>query len=174
MLSLLYGPNFKPYRTTGKIITLTRRTFVSKVTSLLFNVLSRFVIAFLARNKHLLLSWLHWPSTVILEPKKTRSVTASTFYPSIHHVVIGLDAMILFFWMLNFKPDFSLFCFTLIKSFFSSSSLYAIKMVSSAYLKLLIFLLAILILAHNSSSLAFCTMYSAYKVTIYSLVILLS
>ena len=160
MLSLLYGPNFNPYRATGKIITLTRWTFVNKVTSLLFNVLSRFVIAFLPRSKHLLISWLQWPSTAILEPKKTRSVTASTFSPSIHHAVFGSDAVILFFWTLNFKPDFSLFCFTLIKSFFSSSSLYAIKMVSSAYLQLLIFLPAILIQASDSPSWAFRLMYS--------------
>ena len=74
------------------------------------------------------------------------------------------SSMILaFFWMLSFKPAFSLSSFTFIKRLFCSSSLSAIRVVSSAYLKLLIFLLAILILAHNSSSLAFCTMYSAYK-----------
>ena len=70
-----------PYMTTGKTIALIRWTFVSKVVSLLFNTLSRFVIAFLPRSKHLLISWLQAPSTVILEPKKRKSVTASTSLP---------------------------------------------------------------------------------------------
>ena len=74
-----------PYMTTGKTIALTRWTFVGKVMSLLFNMLSRFVIAFFPRSKHLLISWLQSPSTVILEPKKRQSVTASTFSPSICH-----------------------------------------------------------------------------------------
>ena len=86
-----------PYMTTGKIITLTIRTFVSKVISLLFNMLSRFVIAFLPRIKHLLISWLQSPSAVILESKKIKSVTVSTFPPSICHEVMGLIAMILVF-----------------------------------------------------------------------------
>ena len=71
------------FMTTGKTITLTIWTFVGKVMSLLFNILSRFVIAFLPRSKYLLISWLQSPSAVILEPKKTKSVTVSTFYPSI-------------------------------------------------------------------------------------------
>ena len=79
--------------TTGKTIALTRWTFVGKVMSLLFNTLSRFVIAFLPRSKHLLISWLQSPSAVILETKKIKSVTASTFYPSICHEVMGPDAM---------------------------------------------------------------------------------
>ena len=83
-----------PYMTTGKIITLTRRIFVSKVMSLLFNVLSRLFIAFLPRGKHLLISWLQSSSTVILEPKKIRTVTVSIASPSIYHEVIGPDAMI--------------------------------------------------------------------------------
>ena len=83
--------------TTGKTIALTRRTFVGKVMSLLFNMLFRFVIAFLPRSKHLLISWLQSPSTVILEPKKIKSVTASTFTPSICKEVMGPDAMILVF-----------------------------------------------------------------------------
>ena len=83
--------------TTGKTIALTRQTFVSKVMSLLFNVLSRLVIAFLPRNKHLLISWLQSPSAVILEPKKINSVTVSVISPSICHEVIGPDAMILVF-----------------------------------------------------------------------------
>ena len=96
-----------PHMTTGKTIALTIQTFVSKVISLLFNTLSRFVIAFLPRSKRLLVSRLQSPFKVILEPKKIKSVTASTFSPSICHEVMGLDTMILVFWMLNFKPAFS-------------------------------------------------------------------
>ena len=81
-----------PYMTTGKIIALTRWTFVGKVMSLLFNMLSRLVIAFLSRSKHLLISWLQSPSAVILEPKKVNSVTVSTVSPSICHKVMGPDA----------------------------------------------------------------------------------
>ena len=77
-----------------------------KVISLLFNTLSRFVIAFLPRSKHLLISRLQSPSAVILEPKKIKSTTVSTFSPSICHELIALDAMILVFWMLSFKPAF--------------------------------------------------------------------
>ena len=74
-----------------------------------FNMLSRFVRAFLPRTKHLLISWLQSPSAMILEPKKIKSVTVSIVSPSICHEVMGLDAMIFVFWMLNFKPTFSLF-----------------------------------------------------------------
>ena len=98
-----------PYLTTGKTIALTRQTFVGKVTSLLFNTLSRLVIAFLPRSKHLLISWLQSPSAVILEPKKIKPVTVSIVSPSICHEVMGTDAMILVFWMLSFKPVFSFF-----------------------------------------------------------------
>ena len=87
------------------------------------------------------------------------------FSPSICHEVMGLDALILVYWMLSFKPAFSLPSFTLIKRLFSSSSLSAIRVVSSAYLKLLIFLLAILIPSWECFSLAFYMMCSAYKVT---------
>ena len=83
--------------TTGKTIALTRQTFVSKVVSLHFNMLSRFVIAFLPRSKLLLISWLQLPSAVILEPKKIKSVTVSIVSPSIWHELMGLDAMILVF-----------------------------------------------------------------------------
>ena len=86
-----------PYMTTGKTIGLTRWTFVGKVMSLLFNMLSRFVITLLPRNKHLLVSWLQSPSAVILEPKKIKSVTVSIVSPSICHEVMGPDAMILLF-----------------------------------------------------------------------------
>src|SRR5574341_1247150 len=83
-----------PYMTTGKTIALTRRIFVGKVMSLLFNMLSRLVITFLPRSKHLLISWLQSPSAVILEPQKIKSDTVS---PSISHEVLGPDAMIFFF-----------------------------------------------------------------------------
>ena len=78
--------------TTGKTVALTRRTFVGKVMSLLFNMLFRLVIAFLPRSKHLLISWLQSPSVVILEPKKTKSLTVATVSPSICHEVMGPDA----------------------------------------------------------------------------------
>ena len=97
-----------PHMTTGKTIALTRRTFVGKVMSLLFNTLSRLVITSLPRNKCLLISWLQSPSTVILEPRKIKSATVSTVPPSICHEVMGPDATILIFWMLSFKPTFSL------------------------------------------------------------------
>ena len=83
--------------TTGKTIALTRWTFVAKVMSLVFNMLSRLVIAFLPRSKLLLISWLKSPSTVILEPKKIKSVTVSIVSPSICYEVMGPDAMILVF-----------------------------------------------------------------------------
>ena len=86
-----------PYMTTGKTIALTRRTFVGKVMSLLFNMLSRLVITFLPRSKHLLISWLQSPSAVILEPRKIKSATVSTVSPSICHEVMGLDAMTFIF-----------------------------------------------------------------------------
>ena len=86
-----------PYMTTGKTVALTRRTFVGKAMSLLLNTLSRWVITFLPRSKHLLISWLQSPSTVILEPRKIKSATVSTVSPSICHKVMGLDTMILVF-----------------------------------------------------------------------------
>ena len=87
----------QPYMTTGKTIALTRWTFIGQVMSLFFNMLSRLVITFLPRSKHLLISWLQSPSAVILEPKKIKSVTASIVSPSIYHEVMGLDAMIFIF-----------------------------------------------------------------------------
>ena len=84
--------------TTGKAVALTIQIFVSKVLSLLFNMLSRFVIAFLLRSKCPLISWLQSPSmVVILEPRKIKSVTVSTFYLSLCHEVMGLDAVVLVF-----------------------------------------------------------------------------
>ena len=113
-------------------------------------MLYRLVIAFLSRSKRLLISWLQSPSAVILESPKIKSLTASTVSPSICHEVMGLDAMILVFWMLSFKPTISFSSFTFIKRLFSPSSLSAIREVSSVYLRLLIFLLAILIPAHRT------------------------
>ena len=133
------------YMTTGKTIALTIQTFVDKVISLLFNTLPRFVIAFLPRSKHLLISWVQSPSAVILEPKKIKSAIVSTLPPCICNEAMGLDAMILIFAMLSFKPALSLSSFTLIKRLFFPSLLLAIRVVSSAYLRLLIFLLAVLI-----------------------------
>ena len=148
-----------------KTIALTRWTFVYIGMSLLFNMLSRLVTAFLPRSKHLLISWLQSLSAVILEPPKVKSFTVSTVYPSICNEVMGLYAMIFVFWMLSFKPTFSLLSFTFTKRLFSSSSLYAIRVVSSAYLRLLIFLLAILIPVCALYSPAFRMMYSAYKLS---------
>ena len=149
------------FMTTGKTIAWTRQTFFGKIMSLLFNMLSKFVIAFLPRSKHLLISWLQSPSSVILEPKKRKSVTVSIVSPFICHEVMGKDAVIFVFWMLSLKPGFSLSSLTFIKRLFSSSSLSVIKVVSSAYLRLLIFLPAILVPACASSNLAFgrCTLH---------------
>ena len=128
------------YKTTGKTIALTRWTFVGTVMSLLLNMLSRFIITFLPRSKRLLISWLQSPSAVILEPSKNKVCYCFHCFPIYLHEMMGPDAMILVFWMLSFH-----------------------KVVSSAYLRLLIFLPAILILAYASPSPAFLTMYSAYK-----------
>ena len=85
------------YMTTGKTIALTRRTFVGKVMSLIFSILSGLVITFLPRSKGILISWLQSPSAVILKPQKIKSDTVSTVSPSICHEVMGPDAMILVF-----------------------------------------------------------------------------
>ena len=136
-LSLLYGPTL---------------TSVHEYWKKLFNMLSRLVIAFLLRSKCLLVSWPQSPYSEILEPQKMKSVTASTFSLCICHEVMWPDAMILVFWLLSFKPAFSLFSFTFNKRLFSYSLLSAIKVVSSTYLRLLVFLLAVLIPACESSS----------------------
>ena len=106
-----------PYMTTGKTIALMRWTFVGKVISMLYNILSRLVITFLPRSKRLLISWLQSPSAVILESKKIKLATVSPF---ICHEVVGLDAMTFVFWLLSIKPTFSLSSFTFTKSLFNS------------------------------------------------------
>ena len=131
--------------------------------SLLLNMLSRLVITFLLRSKHLLTSWLQSPSAVILEPRKLKSVIVAIVSPSICHEVMELDAMIFIFSMLSFKPKFSLYSFTFIKRLFSYCSLSAISVVSSVYLRLFIFLPVVFIPSCDSSSPAFLMTYSAYK-----------
>ena len=152
-----------PYVTSGKTIALTRWPFVGKVIPLLFNMLSRLVIAFLPRSKHLLISWLQSPSAAILEPKKIKSVTVSIVSPSIYHEVMGPDAIILVFWMLSFKTAFSLFSFTCIKRLLSSFSLSAIRGCHVLIWSYWFFFLPILIPACVSSSPAFHMMCFAYK-----------
>ena len=148
-----------PYMTTGKTIALTRWTFVGKIISLLFNMLSRLVITFFSRSKCLLISWLQSPSAVILEPPKIKFLTVSL--STCHEM--GPDAMILVFWMSSFKPTFPLSFYTFIRRLFRSSLLSTIRVVSSAYPRLLIFLRAFLIPACASSSPAFLMMYFSYK-----------
>ena len=97
--------------TTGKTIALTRQIFVGKAMSLIFNMLSRLVITFLPRSKHLLISWVQSQSALRLEPKKVRSVTVSTVSTSICREVMEPDDMILVFWRLSFKPTLSLSSF---------------------------------------------------------------
>ena len=97
MLSLLYGPTLTSIHDYRKNHSLTKQTFVGKVMSLLFNMLSRLVIAFLPRKNEILISWLQSSFTVILEPKKIKSVTVSIVSPSVCHEVMGPDAMILVF-----------------------------------------------------------------------------
>ena len=112
-----------PYLTTGKTIALTRWTFVGKVMSLLFNMLSRLVIAFLSRSKNLLISWLQSPYVVILDPPKIKSLTVSIVSRS---SMKWWDQMPWWFvfWMLSFKPTFSLFSFAFIKRFLSIRACY--------------------------------------------------
>ena len=147
--------------TTRKTIALPRWAFVGKIMSLLFNMLSRLVIAFLPRSKCLLISWLLLPSAVIFEPKKIKSLTISIVYLSICHEVMGPMPWSSFpeCWALSQLFTLS---FTFIKRLFSSSPLSALTVVTSAYLRLLIFL-PVLIPACASSSLAFHMIYSAYK-----------
>ena len=121
-----------------------------------FKYTLRFVIVTCPRSKHLLISCLKSQFEVILEPEKMKSVTVCIVSPSIFNDMIGPDAMIFIFKILSFKPAFSLSSFTFIKRLFSCSSLSAIRVVSSEYLRLLILLPGILISDCASSSLAFC------------------
>ena len=122
---------------------LTLQIFVNKLMSLLLNMLSRFVIAILSKSKCLLILWLQSPSALILEPKQMKSDSVSTFCPFVWHEMMGLDVMIIVLGILSFKPAFSHSSFTFIKRLFSPSSLSAFKVVSSVYVRLLIFLPAI-------------------------------
>ena len=151
-----------PYMTTGKTITLIRWTLVGKVMALLLNTLSRLVITFLPRSKSLLISWLQSPYAVILEPPKIVSHCLPCF-PIYFPWSDGTRCHDLTFRMLSFKPTFSLFSFTFFKRLFSSSSLSAINVMSSAYLRLLIFLPAILIPACASYSQALLIAYKLNK-----------
>ena len=148
---------------TGKTIALTRWTCVGEVMSLIFNMLSMFGHSFSSKDQ----ASFNFLAAVTIcsdfRAPQNKVCHCCTVSPSISHEVMGPDAMILTFWMLTFKPAFSLYTFTFIKRLFSSSSLSAIRVVSSAYLRLLIFLPAILISAYASSNLAFWLMYSAYK-----------
>ena len=145
--------------TTGKTIAFMRWTFVGKVMSLLFNMLSTLVIAFLPRSKPLLISWLQ----LILEPKKIKSVTIAIFCLSICHKVMGLDAMILVFWMLSFKPAFHFPLSPWIRGSLVPLHFLPLEWLSSTYLRLLMFLLAILIPACDSYSPVFRMMYTSSK-----------
>ena len=136
----------RSYMTSGKTIALTIWTFVGKVMSPLFSTLSRFVIAFLPRSKHLWISWLQSPSAVILEPKKIKSVTVSIVSLSVYHELC--DCMP---WSSFPNVEFYTNFFTFIKRLFSSSSVSAMR-VSSAYLRLLIFLLEVLIPSWTSNN----------------------
>ena len=124
-----------PYVTTGKTIALTRRNFVGKVMSLLFNMLSRMVTTFFQGASIFYFCGYSHHLVVILEPKKIKSLTVPIVFPFIYHEVMGLDAMIFIFRMLSFKSAFSPSSFTFIKRLFSSSLLSAIRVVSSVYLR---------------------------------------
>ena len=150
-----------PYMTTGKTIALTRRTFVGKVMSLLLNMLSRLVITFLPRSKRLLISWLQSPSVVILEPRKIKSDSVSTVSTSICHEVMGPDAMIFVFWMLNFKPTFSTLHFHFHQEAFEFLFTFCHKGDVICISEVIDISPAILIPTWASSSPAFLMMYSA-------------
>ena len=141
--------------TSGKNIALTRWTFVGKVMSLLSNMLSRLAITFLPRSKWLLISWLQSQSAVIWEHPKNKVCHCFHCFPIYLPWSDGTGCYDLSFLNAEFKPTFSLSTFTFIKRLFSSSLLSAIMVVPSAYLRLLIFLPAVLIPACASSSPAF-------------------
>ena len=150
-----------PYMTTGKTIGLTIQTFIVKVVSLLFNTMSRLVIAFLPGSKRLLISWLQSPSAMALEPQEEKICHCFYFFPFCLPWSDGPECHDLCFLVSSLKLAFLLSSFTLIKRLFSSSSLSARGVVSSTYMRLLILLLGVLILACDLSSLPFCMMFSA-------------
>ena len=147
-----------PYMTTDKTIALTIWTFVSKVMSLFFNLLSRFVTAYLPRRRCLLINFM---AAVTVHSDFGCPKNQIHVFP-ICHEVMGPAAMILVFWMLSFKPAISLSSFTLIKRLFSSSSFSAIRVVSSAYLELLVFFSAILLPACDLYSPRVCDILRIY------------
>ena len=185
MISLLYDPNltfvydyWKNHSIDyGKPLAKLKQTKPLAKWCLCFLIHCLGFSLFLPRSKHFI-SRLQLPSIVILEPKKIKSVTASTFFSDCLPWGDGIGCHDLNFQSVEWKPPLSLSSFTLIKRLLSSSSLSAIGMISSLYMRLLIFLLENLILACDSSSLAFCMMFSAYKVNkqdiIHSFDILLS
>ena len=162
---LIHGPTLTSVHDYWKnhSFDYTDLCWQSEVMSLIFNMLSRLVIAFLSRSKCLLILWLQSPSPVVLEAKKRKFVIVYAFFPIYLPWSDGTRCHDLSFLMLSFKPAFSLSSFTFIKRLFSSSSLSVIRVVSFAYLRLLTFPLALVIPAFKSSSPAFHMMYSAYK-----------
>ena len=159
-LSLLYGPTLTAIHDYWKNHSFDSMNVYWQSNVSAFNTLSRFVIALLPRSKCLLISWLQSPSAVILEPKKIVCHCLHCF-PIYLPWSNGTGCQILVFWMLSFKPSFSLSSFTFIQRLFSSSLLSVMRVVSSAYLRLWIFLPAILIPACAASSPAFpsCTLH---------------
>ena len=151
-----------PQMTTGKTKALTIWTFVGKVMSPFFNILSRCVTTFLSKSKCLLISWLQSPSAVILEPKQRKSVTASTFSPFYLPWSDGTRCQDLSFLNAEFQASFFTFLFHPHQEVLLFLFTFCIRVVSSTYLRLLVFLPAILIPACESSSSAFCMKYSAY------------
>ena len=149
-----------PYMTDGKTIALTRWTFVGEVMSLLFNMLSRFLIVCLRLSMR---SFNFMAKVTICSDFGAQENKVSHCFPIYLQWSDGTVCQNLTFWMLSFKPTVSLSSFTFIKTLFSSSGLSAIRVVSSTYLRLLIFLQAILIPACSSSSPTFLMMYSACK-----------
>ena len=176
-LSFLYSTTLTTIHEYWKMIALTRWTSVGKVMSLLFNMLTRLVIILSSKEQA---SFNFMAAVTICSDfgaQESKLCHCFHCFPIYLPKVMGPVALILVFWMLSFKSTFSLSSFIFIKRFFSSSSLLALRVMSSAYLRLLIFIPAILVSACASSSLAFCMMYSAYKlsrVTIYSFDVLLS
>ena len=155
-----------PCMTTGKTIALTLHTFVSKVMSLLFNMLSRLVIAFLPRSKEASFNFMA-AVTICSDFGAQEKKVCHCFhcFPSICHKVMRLEAMMVIFQMLSFKPAFSLSSFTFINRFFSSSLLSTIRVISFAYLRLLVFIPAILIPTCASSSPEFHMMVSEFHIS---------